>query len=225
MGWSQTQDSEEKVNKLIYNSKVHRCCSGKRFVVSGVQVPNSQLHNFFSHWISRVYAQWKPALLTVFCSTVQWRLKPFYNSTTSTGKRRDDRKQVSLLSPSALSQTAGTQDKSHPSNTQNTLTRTEEREGKSNGRERVVVQHRRTQGPWQLWSFALSIHLIDFFFLLRSKICFFFLTSPLCCSLIFCWTLHFFIEMSKKHAKGSFLCKMWVKFQKNYTHSSFKCEW
>lgn len=42
MGWSQTQDSEEKVNKLIYNSKVHRCCSGKRFVVSGVQVPNSQ---------------------------------------------------------------------------------------------------------------------------------------------------------------------------------------
>lgn len=44
-----------------------------------------------------------------------------------------------------------------------------------------------------------------FFFLhLRSKICFFFLTSPLCCSSIFCyfiliyWTLHFFIEMSKK---------------------------
>lgn len=26
IGWSQTQDSEEKVNKLIYNSKVHRCC-------------------------------------------------------------------------------------------------------------------------------------------------------------------------------------------------------
>lgn len=163
-----------------------------------------ELHNFFFHWISRVYAQWKPASLTVFCSTVQWRLKPFYNSTTSTGRRRDDRKQVSLLSPSALSQTAGAQDKSHPSNTQNTLTRTEEREGKSNERERVVVQHRRTQGPWQLWSFALSIHLIDFFSSSQIKICFFFLTSPLCCSLIFCyfiliyWTLHFFIEMSKK---------------------------
>lgn len=43
-----------------------------------------------------------------------------------------------------------------------------------------------------------------FFSSSQIKICFFFLTSPLCCSLIFCyfiliyWTLHFFIEMSKK---------------------------
>lgn len=164
IGWSQTQDSKEKVNKLIYNSKVHRCCSGKRFVVSGVQVPNSQgapqlLFSLNLKGLCTVETSFTNCFL-FYCPM---KTEAILHSTTSTGRRRDDRKQVSLLSPSALSQTAGAQDKSHPSNTQNTLTRTEEREGKSNERERVVVQHRRTQGPWQLWSFALSIHLIDFF--------------------------------------------------------------
>lgn len=186
------QDSEEKVNKLIYNSKVHRWCSGKRFVVSEVMNLKG---------LCTVETSFTNCFL-FYCPMKTEAILQFYNKYWQEKRWSQTDEFVISKCP----ETNGRNPGQVPPLKHTKHINTDRGEGGKEQWERewVVVQHRRTQGPWQLWSFALSIHLIDVFFLLRSKICFFFLTSSLCCSLIFCyfiliyWTLHFFIEMSKK---------------------------
>lgn len=166
-------------------------------MVSGVQVPNSQgapqlLFSLNLKGLCTVETSFTNCFL-FYCPMKTEAILQFYNKYWQEKRWSQTGEFVISKCPESNGRSPG---QVPPLKYTNTLTRTEEREGKSNERERVVVQHRRTQGPWQLWSFALSIHLIDFFSSSQIKICFFFLTSPLCCSLIFCYFIFDLLDIT-----------------------------
>lgn len=136
--WVGVKRKTPKKRLTSYNSKVHRCCSGKRFVVIEVQVPNSQgapqlLSSLNLKGLCTVETSFTNCFL-FYCPMKTEAILQFYNKYWQEKRWSQTGEFVISKCP----ETNGRTPEQVPplKNTQNTLTRTEGREWKSNERER-----------------------------------------------------------------------------------------